>query len=68
MPHMNSSAILDIDYDAAKQELTIKFHSDKTYVYFEVPQNIYNDLASASSAGDYFNRYIDERFSCRLQS
>lgn len=66
MPHMNSSAILDIEYDTSKRELTIKFHSGKTYVYYNVPKPIYTDLMAASSAGDYFNRYIDSQYSSRL--
>lgn len=66
MPHMKSSAILDVDYTPEKRELKIKFHSDRTYVFFDVPKVIYTDLITASSAGDYFNRYIDQKFASRL--
>lgn len=52
--HVESSNIESIDYDADSQTLGIWFLNGSIYQYFDVPENIYDDLMAADSHGKYF--------------
>jgi hypothetical protein len=54
-----SSFLSNCSYDSDKQELTVVFHTGKSYTYKEVSINTYNDLADAKSAGIYFSQIKD---------
>jgi len=64
MPYVQSSALEQISYDEAAHTLYATFReSGRTYVYEEVPQEIYDSLLFADSIGAYFNCHIRDRFS-----
>lgn len=64
MPYLNSSAISRVEYNAETRVLQIWFvESGGPYDYYGVPQSVYQGLLSASSAGQYFNAYIRDRYS-----
>ena len=56
---MPSEVIHSHSYNARRRELTIVFKpSRKTYIYFDVPQEIYAAMQAAPSKGQFFNRAI----------
>jgi len=65
MPEVQSSAIERIYYSAKRRELFVAFTSDRVYVYFDVPQQEYDDFLSAPSLGQYFNFRIRDRYEYR---
>jgi len=58
MNYVDSSNIEAIGYDSDAQELHVQFLSGITYVYYNVPENVYEEIMDASSKGSYFNRVI----------
>jgi hypothetical protein len=64
-PHMPSTVIRAYDYDAEAQVLTITFVTGRTYVYFAVPSEAYDDFATAFSKGTFFNKYIRDAYQYR---
>jgi hypothetical protein len=63
MPYVQSSAIERVSYDQGRQTLRATFReSGRTYVYEDVPQELYDGLLFADSLGTYFNAYIRDRF------
>jgi hypothetical protein len=59
---MPSSVIRDIEYDAEREQLFVTFVSGKLYVYEPVPAEVHGAFATASSKGEFFNRFIRDRF------
>jgi ATP-dependent DNA helicase RecG len=57
-----SSNIASIGYDAKKKVLEIEFHHGAVYQYFDVPENVYEELMSSPSQGAYFMNEIKEKF------
>lgn len=53
-----SSSIAAAGWDPDTGVLEIQFTSGKTYTYQDVPQEIYDGLMSADSAGQYFHSSI----------
>ncbi len=51
---VESSNIAAIGYDATEEELHVRFNTGSEYVYFDVPEKIYNDFMDAGSKGRYF--------------
>lgn len=63
MPFIQSSVLKTVRYDAAARTLTVTFRlSGRTYVYEDVPQEIYDGLIFSDSLGAYFNAHIRDRF------
>ena len=58
MIYVDSSNIEAIGYNSDGQELYIQFLSGVTYVYYGVPQHIYEEIMDAPSKGSYLNRVI----------
>ena len=66
MPYFNSTAIARAEYDRPSQELSIWFRNGKhLYVYYDVPQSIYQDLLAAGSKGTYHVRFIEPIYGVR---
>ncbi|GJD97893.1 KTSC domain-containing protein [Methylobacterium iners] len=64
MPYLSSSAIRRAEYDPSTRTLQIWFTSGgHPYNYYGVPEEIYRGLITAASAGNYFDRYIKDRYS-----
>ncbi|WP_349257237.1 KTSC domain-containing protein [Vitreimonas sp.] len=63
MPAVNSSAISQVEYDAATSTLSVWFTSGKQYDYPGVPATLYQQLLSAPSVGQFFNAHIRDQYS-----
>lgn len=58
---VTSSDITSIGYE--DNILEIEFHSgNSVYQYFQVPEQVYDELMNASSHGKYFNQYIKNKY------
>ena len=54
----DSSVIARTAYAANAKTLGVKFNNGSAYLYFDVPQTIYEVLCDAESTGKYFNTAI----------
>jgi hypothetical protein len=63
---MPSTAIRDLRYDEAEQQLLVRFLSapEVTYAYLGVPPETYAALRRARAKGSFVNRTIKPRFRC----
>lgn len=62
---LQSSLIDRVVFDEERETLAISFRgSGRRYTYLRVPRAIYDALASASSAGRFFNEAIRGQFDC----
>jgi len=63
MPYVQSSALERVSYDEAARTLCATFReTGRTYIYLDVPQELYDGLIFADSLGGYFNAYIRDHF------
>ncbi len=60
---LSSSNLSAYSYDRKNETLRIRFKSGRTYEYSDVPASVVSSLASAGSAGSYFNTNIRNSFS-----
>jgi hypothetical protein len=59
MVYVQSTALEQVGYDPDRRCLRAKFRdSGRTYVYSEVPQEVYDSLLFAESVGTFFNENI----------
>ena len=63
MPALKSSNIAEADYDADRQEMTIRFKSGALYSYSGVDQGTFDALLSADSPGAFFAANVRDKFS-----
>jgi lysyl-tRNA synthetase class 2 len=65
---MPSTVIRNFRYDAPQGRLVVEFQSGRRYAYFNVPQQVYDDMRRARSRGSFFNAWVRDRYSyARLQ-
>jgi hypothetical protein len=66
---VRSSNIKDVDYNKDSKELKIKFMSrpDSTYIFKNVPYDIYEGLMKDKSKGKFFHRKIRNKFGFTMQ-
>jgi hypothetical protein len=64
MPKLDSSMMTEVACDQAARELVIEFTSGKTYVYDDVPPEVYRGLLKAASKGSYFLDVIKDVYPC----
>ncbi len=57
-----SSNIASIGYDSATETLEVEFLSGSIYQYYNVPENMYNQLRKASSKGRFLHIYIKNAY------
>lgn len=57
-----SSNISAIGYNQATETLEVEFLSGSVYQYYNVPQNIYDQLMAAGSKGRFLNAYIKNAY------
>ena len=57
-----SSNIASIGYDAGTETLEVEFLSGSIYQYYNVPQNMYDQLMQAGSKGRFLNTYIKNAY------
>lgn len=60
-----SSLVQRAIYDPAKQTLAVTFSTGRTYLYFDVPPDVYTELQTADSMGQYFNWRIRDQYEFR---
>ena len=59
---VESTTLLSLAYDEARELLQLEFRSGSTYSYFGVPSAVHEGLLEAPSKGSYFNSAIRGRF------
>lgn len=57
-----SSNISSFGYDAGTETLEVEFLSGAIYQYYNVPQNMYDQLMQAGSKGRFLNTYIKNAY------
>jgi hypothetical protein len=55
---VDSSVISVVIYDVEEEVLAIQFLSGSVWIYFDVSLEVYDELISAKSVGNYFNHHI----------
>ena len=55
---MPSSVVAAVRYDEKTSKLRIIFQSGSIYDYLKVPTNVYNEMKTASSKGEFLNKHI----------
>lgn len=63
MQFVDSSNIERIGYDLTSSTLRIEFKSNRTYDYYSVPENVFNELKHATSIGRYHATNIKNVYS-----
>jgi len=59
---MPSRVIRRFSYQAKDKALDVTFVSGRRYRYLNVPQQVYQDMQSSFSKGEYFNRHVRDHF------
>ena len=59
---MDSEAISEIDYDAERAKLMVRFTSGERYVYVGVPEEVCRSFVDADSKGRFFHLRIRDRY------
>lgn len=58
-----STCVADLSYNPDTMDLTIEFQKRGTYLYREVPPDVWLDFTSSGSQGTFFNSSIRNRYS-----
>jgi hypothetical protein len=59
---VESAAISEIDYDAERSKLLVRFVSGERYVYVGVPGEVHRSFVEADSKGRFFQQQIRDRY------
>jgi hypothetical protein len=59
---VQSAAIREIDYDAARARLLVRFISGEQYVYVGVPGEVHRSFLEADSKGRFFQAEIRDAY------
>ena len=59
---VESAAIREIDYDAERSKLLVRFQSGERYVYVGVPGEVHRSFLEADSKGRFFQAEIRDRY------
>jgi len=59
---VDSTAIREIDYDAERAKLVVRFTSGERYVYVGVPGEVHRSFCEAESKGRFFQLRIRGRY------
>jgi hypothetical protein len=57
-----SSVLASVKYDAASGVLQVRFVNGRTYLYSNVPLEVYEAFSNAESKGAFFNAQIRDRY------
>lgn len=55
---VESSNLASIGYDSENEILEVEFNHGGVYQYFDVPENVFDELMNADSHGFYFSANI----------
>jgi hypothetical protein len=61
---LTSSLISRICYVGEERVLRIRFRDGRLYCYFDVPEEAFDALRDAASAGRHYNKEIKGRYRC----
>lgn len=61
-PVSSSSTISEIGYDPRTRVLEVLFKNGRLYQYFEVPQQLVDQLRRAGSVGQFFNSQVRDKY------
>ena len=59
---VDSAAIQEINYDAERAKLLVRFASGERYVYVGVPGEVHRSFLEADSKGRFFQAEIRDRY------
>lgn len=59
---VESAAIQEIDYDAERSKLLVRFQSGERYVYVGVPGEVHRSFLEADSKGRFFQAEIRDNY------
>ena len=59
---VSSTNLATIGYDTKTQTLEVEFHGGRVYQYYGVPENMFDEVMRAASAGKFFNIYIKDKY------
>ena len=59
---VESTAIGEIDYDAERAKLIVRFVSGERYVYVGVPGEVHRSFCASPFKGRFFQRQIRDRY------
>jgi hypothetical protein len=59
--------LASIGYDAENEILEVEFNHGGVYQYFDVPEDVYQELMDAPSHGVYFSANIRNDYQCEKQ-
>ena len=62
-----SSNIASVGYDKENKILEIEFHHGAVYQYFDVPENLYEDLINSPAIGSFFMNEIKDKFESNIK-
>ena len=62
---VTSSHLDMVGYDAINLTMMVRFKTGDIYEYSGVDERTYNDLMTAPSVGQYFTKYVKNRYSYR---
>lgn len=65
MKPVSSSNVSAVGYEHSENALYVKFNNGVIYKYYDVPENEYNQLLSASSVGSYLWNNIRDAYAYR---
>lgn len=65
---VESSMIGAVAYDPPVRELIVIFHTGQTYVYSNVPREVYEGLLAADSKGTFMRQSVIDQFPYRRGS
>ena len=61
---VSSSNIASVGYDVSSQALEVEFLNGSVYEYYNVPEQVYQELISATTVGGYFNQRVKKLYEC----
>ncbi|MEP7342931.1 MAG: KTSC domain-containing protein [Acidobacteriota bacterium] len=61
---VESSMVHAMGYDSKSRTLEVVFNSGRTYIYEDVPPEIYKELMAADSKGQYMRAEIIDCYPC----
>lgn len=67
MHYVDSTSVEAIDYDETRQELHVRFLNARNYVYFDVPEAVFEEFLMASSKGRFLNSRVKGAYSYARQ-
>ena len=59
---VDSSNIAAIGYEKDLSVLEVEFKNGSVYQYYDVPENIFNDIMGADSKGKYLAQFVKGTF------